>query len=63
MAQKPDEIKQHIDAQREQLGENLEILQHEVKRVTNWRTWVERKPLIAIGVAFAGGLWLAMRGR
>ena len=61
MGEEPNEIKQHIDAKREELGENLGILQHKVKRATDWRSWVERKPLVAVGAAFAGGLWLAMR--
>jgi hypothetical protein len=62
MAQEADAIKQHIDAQRERLGENLQRLEHEVKKAADWRIWVERKPLVALGVAFAGGLWLATRG-
>ncbi len=61
MGQEPNEIKQHIDAQREQLGENLQILQREVRRATDWRTWVERKPLGVLGALFAGGLWLGLR--
>jgi ElaB/YqjD/DUF883 family membrane-anchored ribosome-binding protein len=63
VAENPDQIKRHIETQRERLGENLDILQHEMKRVTDWRTWVGKKPLIALGVALAGGLWLGTRGR
>jgi hypothetical protein len=63
MAERTDEIRQHIDAQREQLGENLEHLERHVKKAADWRTWVERKPMFALAVAFAAGLWLATRSR
>lgn len=63
MAESTDAIKQHIDTQRERLGENLHDLESQVKRAADWRMWVERKPLIALGVAFAGGVWLATRRR
>ncbi len=61
MAERPDEIKRRIERHRERLGENLEILQNEVVRAKNWKTWVERKPLAALGLAFVGGLWLSTR--
>ncbi len=48
--------------QTEIIRENLQRLEHEVKKAADWRIWVERKPLVALGVAFAGGLWLATRG-
>ncbi len=63
MAEDPDQIKKHIETQRERLGENLDILQQEMKRVADWRTWVAKKPLAALAVALAGGLWLGTRGR
>ena len=63
MAEETDEIKRHIHRQREQLGENLQDLETEVRKATDWRSWVERKPLVALGIAFVGGFWLATRGR
>lgn len=62
MGERTDEIRQHIDTQRERLGENLQDLEHQVKKATDWRTWVERKPLAALGIALAGGIWLGTRG-
>lgn len=61
MAEKPDTIKQEIEQQREALGANLQRLENRVRAVTNWRTWLDRKPLAALGIAFGGGLFLATR--
>jgi hypothetical protein len=61
MAEKPDQIKQQIESQREALGESLQRLQNRFRTVTNWRTWLNRRPLAALGVAFGSGLFLAMR--
>jgi hypothetical protein len=63
MAEATEAIKQHIHTQREKLGENLQDLETQVRKAADWRTWVERKPLVALGVAFVGGFWLATRGR
>ncbi len=63
MAERPDEIKQHIGTERERLGENLEHLEHKVRSAADWRAWVRRKPLLAFAAAFAAGLWLATRER
>jgi uncharacterized protein (UPF0305 family) len=61
MAEKPDSIKHEIEIQREALGDDLQRLQNRVRAVTNWRTWLDRKPLAALGIAFGGGLLLAAR--
>jgi hypothetical protein len=68
MAQKPnevggpDEIKRHIEREREVLGANIEQLEHRVRSATDWRTWLNRKPLLLLGLAFGGGLYLSLRG-
>lgn len=61
MAEKPDTIKHEIEQQREALGVNLQRLENRVKAITSWRTWLDRKPLAALGIAFGGGLFLATR--
>jgi ElaB/YqjD/DUF883 family membrane-anchored ribosome-binding protein len=61
MAENPDTIKQEIYKQREALGANLQRLENRFRTVTNWRTWVDRKPLVALGIAFGAGLFLATR--
>jgi len=69
MGAKPDEIKREIETERERLGENLQTLQQQVrhqvqqvKQAADWRTWVDRRPLAALAVAFGAGLWLSTRG-
>jgi uncharacterized protein (UPF0305 family) len=61
MAEKPDAIKHEIEQQREALGGNLRLFENRVRTVTNWRTWLNRRPLVALGLAFGGGLFLATR--
>jgi Protein of unknown function (DUF3618) len=69
-AGKPDrsaaEIRRDIDAQRQQLGTNVEALRGKVTEVTDWRRQVEdHKQQLIIGAAAVGfliGIKL-MRGR
>jgi hypothetical protein len=61
VGEKPEEIRHHIEQQRERLEENLEFLETRVKRAADWRTWVARKPLAILGAAFGGGLILALK--
>ncbi len=61
MDQKPDQIKRHIETQREQLGENLQHLEHRVRSATDWRNWLREKPLVMLGLAFGAGLYLSRR--
>jgi hypothetical protein len=69
-AGKPDrsaaEIRRDIDAQRQQLGTNVEALRGKVTEVTDWRRQVEdNKQQLIIGAAAVGfliGIKL-MRGR
>lgn len=56
MDEKPDEIMNHIESQRDQLGRNLNELEARVKRTTDWRAQVDRNPMLAVGIALGGGL-------
>lgn len=65
-----DNIKRHIEQEREVLGENIQDLQGRVegyqqrfRDATDWRLWLERKPLIAVGAAFGSGLLLSLISR
>ncbi len=52
-----DEIRRDIDAQREQLGTNVEALRSKVTEVTDWRSQVEEhKQQLVIGAAAVGFL-------
>lgn len=58
MDQKPDQIIGHIEAQKDQLGRNLNELEEKVRRTTDWRTYFDRNPMLVLGAAMGGGLLL-----
>jgi hypothetical protein len=59
MGQKTDQIERHIEAQRAQLGENIDELQQRVKDTFDWRTQLEQRPMVMLGIAVGGGLLLS----
>jgi hypothetical protein len=58
MDEKPDQIMNHIESQRDQLGRNLNELESRVKRTTDWRAQFDSNPMLMMGVALGGGLLL-----
>jgi len=58
MDEKPDQIIGQIEAQRSELGRNLNELETRVRDTTNWRTHYERNPMMVLGAALGGGLLL-----
>src|SRR3954447_6450489 len=58
MDEKPDQIIGHIEAQRSELGRNLNELESRVRRSTDWRTYYERNPMLILGAAMGGGILL-----
>jgi hypothetical protein len=58
MGEKSDEIIDHIESQRDQLGRNLEELETRVKRTTDWKAHFEENPALMLGIALGGGLLL-----
>jgi hypothetical protein len=58
MDEKPNEIMNHIESQRHQLGRNLDELEARVKRTADWRAQFDRNPMLMIGVALGGGVLL-----
>jgi hypothetical protein len=65
VAERTDQIEQHIESTRHELGNNLHELENKVKQAADWRTYYERSPMTMVGVAFGGGVLLAafMGGR
>ena len=59
MAQRSDEIKQHIDHERQRLGSNIREIENRVKRTTDWHTAFDKNPWMLMGAAAAAGLVLA----
>lgn len=58
MDERSDQIVEHIENQRQNLGRNLDELQHRIKQTTDWRTQFDRHPMAAVGLALGGGLLL-----
>jgi len=58
MDEKPDQIMNHIDTQRQELGRNLNELESRVKGATDWRMQFDKNPMLMMGVALGGGLLL-----
>lgn len=72
MAEGTEPIRQDIATIRGSLAATLDLIEmrvrdnvdervEQVRQSTNWRTWVERQPLVAFGAAVAFGLWRGMR--
>jgi hypothetical protein len=52
-------IKQHIDAEREQLGRNIDEIEHRVRKATDFKTHFDRHTGLILGAAVAGGVLLS----
>jgi ElaB/YqjD/DUF883 family membrane-anchored ribosome-binding protein len=60
MGEESDQIKKHIEEKRHELGTHLNELEYRVQSVTDWRMQVRHHPGTALGIAFGGGLLLAL---
>ena len=59
MGEKSNQIERQIQAERGQLGQNLNELQSKVQEVTDWRAQFQKRPMLMMGAAIGGGLLLA----
>jgi hypothetical protein len=60
MGETTEQIKDEIETQRQELGENLHNLEDKVKETMDWRSQFEQRPMAGMGIAFAGGFLLSM---
>jgi hypothetical protein len=60
MAEAPDKILEHIDAERERLSQNIDELESYVREKANVRVYYWRKPWYFVGGAAFGGMLLAL---
>ena len=58
MDETSDEILEHIETQRNQLGTNLNELETRVRHSTDWRTYFEHNPMLILAGALGGGILL-----
>ena len=54
-----EQIEQHIDATRTQLGANLNELETQLRNVVDWRVQFDSRPWTLLGLAFGAGLLLS----
>src|SRR5688572_22751010 len=58
MDEKPDQILEHIETQRNQLGANLNELETRVRRTADWRAHFDNNPMLMLAGALGGGILL-----
>jgi len=65
MGQTTNQIEEHIEDTRADLGDNLRELEQKVRLATDWKQHFRNNPMTMVGVAFGGGVMLAavMGGR
>jgi len=57
----PQRIRAEIEQTRAEIAESMLALRDEIARRTDWRAFVRRRPLVAVGVAFYVGYLLGKR--
>jgi len=50
-----------VERARERVTQSMMALRQEVARQVDWRSWVQRRPALFVGGAFALGFWLGTR--
>lgn len=60
MVQETRKIAEHIEMEREKLGENIEEFESRIKGATNPRNWFDNNPALFLGAAAAGGVLLGI---
>ena len=60
MDEKTDTIKRYIDAERAELGRNLDEIEYRVKSATDLKAHFDAHTGLALGAAFTGGLLLSL---
>src|SRR3954454_10157514 len=59
MGEESNQIERRIATERGQLGQNLNELQSRVEEATDWRAHFQKRPMVMMGAAVAGGVLLA----
>src|SRR6185312_15441370 len=59
MGQTASQIESHIAAERDQLQQNILVLDEKAREAVDWRTQFNARPRTMLAIAFAGGIVLA----
>ncbi|WP_373048934.1 DUF3618 domain-containing protein [Vulgatibacter sp.] len=57
----PEQIRAEIENARAEIADSLLSLRDEVSERLDWRNFVQRRPFVAVGMAFAVGYLLGRR--
>jgi len=60
VAQESDQIKKHIDTERDRLEQDLQEIERRVTNAVDWREHFNRNPLAMLGIAAGGGFLLSV---
>jgi hypothetical protein len=50
-----------VQRARERVAQSMMALRNEVARQVDWKSWVQRRPMLFVGGALAVGFWLGNR--
>lgn len=50
-----------VERARERVAQSMMALRNEVARQVDWKSWVQRRPMLFVGGALAVGFWLGNR--
>lgn len=59
MGEESEQLKEHIERKRDELGRNISELQAKMRQTMDWRTQFRERPLKMTGMAFLAGLLVA----
>ncbi len=57
----PAAVRAEIERTRAELATSVSELRHEVAQATDWRLWVQKRPLACVGAAFMIGFIIGSR--
>ena len=62
MSTEAETLRAEIARQRDELAENTTALRERVDELTDWKHWVDERPLAAVGAALFVGFLIGLRG-
>ena len=58
MGESTSQIERDIEAERNELGRNLQLLENRARSLADWRTYFRNHPFAMMGIALGGGVLL-----
>jgi hypothetical protein len=54
------QVEHEIERQRQELADNLVLLETKVQRTVDWRLQYQKRPFVALAIVFVAGIILSM---